>query len=114
MQGDGESAICDLETGGKVTVKVSLCKQRRDIPTPLILTNGYYLTMAADPSLDICSLAAARKMHGFLLQHTQLSDAQCAMPLSLKGNLCISQIVNPAKGCMMEFPIGLAVKIFED
>ena len=75
---------------------------------------GYYLTMVADPSLDVCSLAAARKMHGFLLQHTQLSDAQCAMPLSLKGNLCISQIVNPAKGCMMEFPIGLAGKIFED
>jgi amidase len=113
LQGDGESAICGLETSGEVTVKVSLCKGREDIPTPLILANGHYLTTAADPSLDVCSLAAARKMHCFLLQHTQLSDAQCAMLLSLKGNLRVSQIVNPAKGCMMEFPIGLAGEIFE-
>lgn len=68
---------------------------------------------AADPSLDVCSIAAARKMHRFLQQHSALSDAQAGMLLSMAGNLRISQVVNPAKGCIMEFPVSLANETFE-
>ena len=35
---------------------------------------------------------------------TVLKDAQAFMLLSLVGNLRISQVVNPKKGCIMEFP----------
>ena len=52
-------------------------------------------------------------MHRFLVAHTGLGDARCGMLLSLAGNLRISQIVNPAKGCIMEFPRGLAGERFE-
>ena len=46
-------------------------------------------------------------------QTGDLDDAQAGMLLSLAGNLRISQVVNPAKGCIMEFPIGLAGERFE-
>ena len=51
-------------------------------------------------------------MHRFLQEHTGLSEAQSAMLLSLAGKLRISQVVNPAKGCVMEFPVGLAGEEF--
>lgn len=112
VQGDGETVICALEMSGTVTVQVDVLKNRPDIPTPFIVTPDRYLTTAADPSLDVCSVAAAQKMHRFLLQHTGLDAAQSGMLLSLAGNLRISQVVNPAKGCIMELPRGLAKETF--
>jgi amidase len=113
VQGDGETVICALEMSGDITVKVDVLKNRKDIPTPFIVTKEKYLTTSADKSLDVCSKEAARKMHRFLQQHSELTDSQSGLLLSLAGNLRISQIVNPAKGCIMEFPIGLAKEIFE-
>lgn len=113
LQGDGESAICGLEMNGVVTVRVTVLKNRTDIPTPFLVTPSHYITTAAHPSLDVCSLTAARKMHRFLLSHTSLDNPHAAMLLSLKGDLRISQIVNPAKGCMMAFPKGFVPVDFE-
>ena len=113
VQGDGETVICALEISGEVTVKVDVLKNRKDIPTPFIVTESHYITTAADSSLDNCSVIAAQKMHRFLQQHSALTDAQSGLLLSLAGNLRISQIVNPSKGCIMEFPIGLAKEKFE-
>ncbi|RQD69103.1 MAG: acetamidase [Tindallia sp. MSAO_Bac2] len=112
VQGDGETVICAMEVSGEITVKVDVLKERNDIPTPFILTESNYLTTAANASLDQSSVEAAHKMHRFLQQHTELSDAQCGMLLSLAGNLRISQVVNPEKGCIMEFPVGLAKETF--
>lgn len=112
VQGDGETVFCALETGGEVTVKVDVLKNRQDIPTPFIVTESHYITTDADISLDNCSIKAAQKMHRFLQQHSDLTDAQSGMLLSLAGNLRISQVVNPAKGCIMEFPIDLAKENF--
>lgn len=112
VQGDGETVICALEMSGTVTVQVDVLKNRPDIPTPFLVTADRYLTTAADASLDMCSAVAAHKMHRFLQQHTALDAAQSGMLLSLAGNLRISQVVNPAKGCIMEFPRGLAHEHF--
>lgn len=113
LQGDGETVMCALEISGDITVKVDVLKHRPDIPTPFLISRGLYLTTAADPSLDAASEAAARKMHAFLQTHAGLDDAQSGMLLSLAGNLRISQVVNPAKGCIMDFPVGLAKETFE-
>ena len=43
----------------------------------------------------------------FFYYRFELTDAQAAMLLSLQGNLRISQIVNPLKGCVMELPLRL-------
>lgn len=112
IQGDGETAICALELSGQVEVKVEVLKNRADIPTPFIVTKTHYLTTAAHPSLDESSVVAAQKMHRFVQEHSALTDAEAAMLLSLKGNLRISQVVNPAKGCIMDFPIGLVGEDF--
>lgn len=113
VQGDGETVICAMEMSGDITIKVDVLKNRSDIPTPFIVTNEKYITTSADKSLDVCSKEAARKMHKFLQEHSNLSDAQSGLILSLAGNLRISQVVNPKKGCIMEFPIGLAKEAFE-
>ena len=105
IQGDGETAICGAEMCARMTVRVSVLKGRgKDIPTPLVETADAILTTSADVSLDTASTAAARKMHDYLVRATDLTDAQAAMMLSLVGDLRISQVVNPKKGCIMEFP----------
>ncbi|TXT41730.1 MAG: amidase [Spirochaetes bacterium] len=113
VQGDGETVICALETSGVVRVKINVLKGRNDIPLPFIVTPDRYLSVAVDPSLDICSVQAARTMHRFLMNHSGLRAEQCGMLLSLAGNLRISQIVNPSKGCVMEFPRFLIGERFE-
>lgn len=102
VQGDGESASCAMETSGRVTVRVTVQKAAADLPTPMIETDRTYCTTAADASLDVCSVTAAQKMHRWLMSRWDMTDAQAAMLLSLQGNLRISQVVNPRKGCMME------------
>ncbi|MEA4919868.1 MAG: acetamidase/formamidase family protein [Clostridiaceae bacterium] len=114
IQGDGETVICALEMQGSVTVKTTVLKKRDDIPMPFIITPTHYLTTAANPSLDVCSIAAARKMHEFLTSHSSLGSAKAGMLLSLKGNLRISQVVNPAKGCIMDFPKDLILLDFKE
>ncbi len=104
VQGDGETAVCALECAGEVTVRVDVIKTDAYIPTPMIVTYTHFITAAAHESLDVCSVEAARKMHKFLTAHSPLPAAEAAMLLSLRGNLRISQVVNPKKGCIMEFP----------
>lgn len=107
IQGDGETAICGMEMGGVVTVKVDVLKNAAYIPTPFLVNATHCYTTAADPSLDVCSVAAALKMQRFLMHRANLTDAQAAMLLSLVGNLRISQVVNPKKGCIMELPLNV-------
>ena len=104
VQGDGETAICAMEVSGAVTVKVEVIKTNKYIPTPFIVTEKSYYTTAAAKSLDDCSVAAARKMHRFIMEQMNFNDGQAAMILSVMGHLRITQVVNPEKGCMMEFP----------
>ena len=105
LQGDGETAICGAEMCASVTVRVTVLKgQGENIPTPFVETADAVHTTAADKSLDVASVAAARKMHDYLVRSTDLTDAQAAMMLSLVGDLRISQVVNPKKGCIMQFP----------
>jgi acetamidase/formamidase len=63
-------------------VKADVLKGRKDIPTPFLTTKTHYITTAADPSLDVCNVKAARKMHRFLQEHAGLTDAQAGLLLS--------------------------------
>jgi len=112
VQGDGETVICAMEVSGDVIVKLDVLKEEKKVPTPFIVTKEKYITVASDESLDICSKMAAQKMHEFLQNHSALSDIQSGLLLSISGNLRISQVVNPKKSCVMDFPIGLANEMF--
>ena len=112
LQGDGETAICGLEVSAAVTVRVTIVKEQ--LPTPFLETNDAIYTIAWDQSLDLASVDASRKMHQYLMSYSCLSDAQAAMLLSLVGDLRISQIVNPLKGCIMRFPKAYLPPLSED
>lgn len=114
LQGDGESAICGMEVSGEVTLRATVVPGWSELPTPFLVTEDAVFTLAADESLDVCSVAAARKMHRFLMGTCGLSDARAAMLLSLAGQLRISQVVNPRKGCRMEFPRSLLRELRPD
>ena len=107
VQGDGETAICGMEMSGAVDLRVTVIPGDAGLPTPFLVTARAVYTTAAAESLDECSVTAARKMHRFLMDRLGLTDAQAAMLLSLKGNLRITQVVNPRKGCIMELPVDL-------
>ncbi len=104
VQGDGETAICAIEVSGTVTLRVTVLKGGAPYPLPFIVTEKAHYALAAHESLDVCSVEAARQMHGWLTRSFELTDAQAAMLLSLSGNLRITQVVNPRKGCAMELP----------
>ena len=104
VQGDGETAICAMEVNGTVTLRVELIKGGTLFLMPFIVTGDAHCALAAHELLDICSVEAARRMHGWLIKAYELTDAQAALLLSLCGNLRITQVVNPRKGCAMELP----------
>jgi amidase len=104
IQGDGETVICALEMNGEVQVQVEVLKKRHDIPTPFIVTDDLYITTFAAKSLDQATKVAAHKMHNFLCEHSKLTVSECAMLLSLVGNLRVSQVVNELVGGLMDFP----------
>ena len=111
LQGDGETAICGLEMAGAVILRASVIPGGAGLPTPFLVTDRAVYTTAAAESLDECSVTAARKMHRFLSERLDLTDAQAAMLLSLRGDLRIAQVVNPKKGCMMELPRSLVTEL---
>lgn len=113
LQGDGETAICAMEVSGRVTLRVTVEKDCI-YPVPFLITPKAYYTIASDASLDVCSQAAARAMHRYLVSSFSISPEEAAMLLSLLGNLRLSQIVNPKKGCIMELPKAVVDKLEAD
>lgn len=101
LQGDGESAICGAEMSAEVRLRITLCKEKRELPTPFLETEKEIMTMAAAETLDEAALTAARNMHLYLTRTAGLTQMQAAMLLSLVGDIRISQVVNPKKGCRM-------------
>ena len=94
LMGDGEVMICGLETGGEVTVKVSVVKGF-PMPTPALSCRGQFYSIQSANTLEMASRKASRAMLKFLQQVTDMDVYDCAMLLSLKGNLSICQIVDP-------------------
>lgn len=94
LMGDGEVMICGLETGGEVTVTVEVVKDF-PMPTPALSCRGQFYTIQSANTLDQASRMASRAMLKFLQQVTPMDVYDCAMLLSLRGNLSVCQIVDP-------------------
>ncbi len=94
LMGDGEVMICGLETGGKVTVTVEVVKGF-PMPTPALSCRGRFYSIQSANTLDQASRKASRAMLKFLQQVTDMDVYDCAMLLSLKGDLSVCQIVDP-------------------
>lgn len=94
LMGDGEVMICGMETGGEVTVTVEVVKGF-PMPTPALRCRGQFYSIQSANTLDQASRKASRAMLQFLQQVTPMDVYDCAMLLSLKGNLSVCQIVDP-------------------
>lgn len=110
LMGDGEMMICGLETGGKVTVRVTVLKEDsktfsclRDA-LPLLDAGDRLMTIQSAETLDEAARLAACRMQALMAQITGLDDVNAGMLMSLKGDLIICQIVNPLKTVRCEFP----------
>jgi len=94
LMGDGEVMICGLETGGEVTVTVEVVRDF-PMPTPALSCRGKFYTIQSANTLDQASRMASREMLHFLMRNTPMDVHDCAMLLSLVGDLAVCQIVDP-------------------
>ncbi|MDO4394333.1 MAG: acetamidase/formamidase family protein [Bacillota bacterium] len=101
VMGDGEVLICGMETGGTVTVKVTVLNDV-SLPVPCLVSDDIFCTIQSATDLDHASCDASKVMLRFIQERTGMDTASCGMLLSLAGNLIICQIVNPQKTVRME------------
>ena len=80
------------------------------MPLPLLVEVDDVITIASSELLDDAALDATHLMMRLMLKHTTLSSEEAGMLMSLKGELRISQIVDPKKTARMEFPLALLKK----
>lgn len=103
LMSDGEVLICGLEIPGEIQVRVDVVKGVV-VPVPLVCNEDLVMTVASALTLDEAALTASQNMMRLLTGHTRLDPQAAGMLLSLVGQLCICQIVDPMKTARMEFP----------
>lgn len=104
LMGDGEVMICGLETGGEVTVRVSVVKDCR-LPTPFLYCRGDVMTIQSAKTLDEAGDMAAKAMKNFVKETTGKDDFGAGMLMSLLSNMVVCQVVDPLKTVRVEFPL---------
>lgn len=109
LMGDGEVLICGLETGGNVTVRVSVLKESGlkgvRIPTPFLNCRGDVMTIQSAGTLDEAGEMAAKAMKEFVKAAAKKDDLEAGMLMSLLSNMAVCQVVDPLKTVRMEFPL---------
>ena len=105
--GDGEVAICGLEIGGRVTVRVTVVKDCT-LPTPFLVNDDCAAAIYSEKTLEDANEGATMAMHGFLTRELGLTAHEAGMLLSIAGNLRICQVVDPLMTCRMEIPRSIA------
>lgn len=103
VQGDGEVCITAIETALTGRFAFSVRKDLR-LAGPRAETPTHFITMAMDPDLDQCVVAALRDMIKLLGEIGGLSREDAYTLCSLAADLRVTQTVNGNKGihCMIE------------
>ncbi|MBQ2947857.1 MAG: acetamidase/formamidase family protein [Clostridia bacterium] len=103
LMGDGEVGVCGVEIAGAITVRVTALKGCA-LPTPFLVTEDAAMAIFSAETVDEAGTGATLAMHRFLMNELRMSDHEAGMLLSVAGNLCICQVVDPEKTCRMELP----------
>jgi amidase len=104
VMGDGEVCITGVEIPGYVTVRVFVVKNCK-LPTPFLVTPKDCLAIYSDNTLDEAAFNVTLRMREFLINEVGVDEHEAGMLLSLCGELCICQAVDPLKTCRMEVPM---------
>lgn len=107
--GDGEVFICGLETGGKVTVRVTMLKSEEAavLPTPFLSCRGKVMTIQSAKDLDEAGDMAAKAMKEFVKAALKKDNFEAGMLMSLLADMVVCQVVDPLKTVRMEFPLNV-------
>lgn len=109
LMGDGEVLICGLETGGTVTVRVTVLKEIDlggvRIPTPFLSCRGDVMTIQSARTLDEAGEMAAKAMKEFVKAAAKKDNLEAGMLMSLLSNMSVCQVVDPLKTVRVEFPL---------
>jgi acetamidase/formamidase len=97
VQGDGEVCVTAIETGLVGTFRLTLREDMR-LEWPMAETPTHLMTMAFDPSLDVCAQVALRNLLDLVVARTGLARQEAYALASLAADLRITQVVNGAKG----------------
>lgn len=106
LMGDGEVLVCGMETGGEVTVRVTVQKDC-SLPTPFLVCRGDVMTIQSAKTLDEAGDLAAKAMKKFVKEATGIGDADAGMLMSLLSNMVVCQVVDPLKTMRVEFPLNV-------
>lgn len=106
LMGDGEVGVCGVETDGVVTVKVTVIKDS-NLPTPFIVDEKNAISVYSAKTADEACEGATINMFKFLMNELHMSDHEAEMLLSVVGNVCICQIVDPERTARMEIPMSV-------
>ena len=103
-QGDGEIGVSGAETAGEVRLKSSVYPALKGLPTPFVETKSLVATIFSADTSDEAAQGAVKNMIIFLKEFAGLTENHAAMLMSMAGNLCFCQVVDPLKTVRFEFP----------
>ena len=97
VQGDGEVSVTAIETALRGKLRVSLLKQT-GIDHPWAETPTHIITMGFNEDLDLAAEFALREMIKKIGAVSGLSREDAFSLISVAGDVCVTQLVNVAKG----------------
>ncbi len=103
LMGDGEVLVCGVEVSGKVKVVTRLLKDLA-LPCPVVENENAFYAVWSAPTLDEAAKGALDKAIDLLESALGYSPEDSLALLSVRGNLQVSQVVDPLKTARMEIP----------
>ncbi|HHY44878.1 MAG TPA: acetamidase [Firmicutes bacterium] len=103
LMGDGEVLMCGVEIPGRVTISTRLLR-KKTLPCPVVETGDAYYTVHSAQTLDEAASELVGHSVSLMATCTGRAPEECLALLSIRGNLQISQIVDPLKTVRMEIP----------
>ena len=101
--GDGEIGECGLEIDGRVTVKVTVIKNKM-LTGPLLEMDDYIEIIEFGSTLEEASIKASQSMLRYMIEVLRFDKHEAALLLNLCGNLKVCQQVNTIKSVAMKMP----------
>ncbi len=103
-QGDGEIGVSGAETTGEVRLKSAVYPKFKGLPTPFVETDNLVATIFSAATSDVAVTGAVKNMIFFLKKFAGIPENHATMLMSIAGNLCFCQVVDPLKTVRFEFP----------
>jgi len=103
LMGDGEVLICGVEVAGRVKV-VTRVQKGLTLPCPVVETDNAYYAIWSAETLDEAARGALDKGIDIMVAALDMDPVDALTLLSVKGNLQVSQVVDPLKTARIEIP----------